>query len=139
MKGCKSDSDQSGSIDQGVIPYYLEESMAARITLHCSCKDSVRPTAGSVRRDSITSAQWALESSGAGSSRFRWPENLSFLVIGLTNCDSHRERSARRGKERIMAIEARIAEEMWAAEAVDAVVQAYGEEETILARILKKW
>ncbi|KAE8812487.1 Pyrophosphate-energized vacuolar membrane proton pump [Hordeum vulgare] len=71
-----------------------------------------------------------LGSSGAGSSRSRRPKNISFPIIGLTDCASHRERAVHRGKERIMVAKARIVEEM-AAQSLDA-------EEAICARILKK-
>jgi hypothetical protein len=138
MAGSGSDSDQSGSVDWGVIPCGLEEAMAVRIALRRSREDSARPTDGSVRRDSIASAECALRSSGAGSSQSRRPENLSFPITGRTDYESHRERIDRRGKERIRAAEARIAAEMAAAEAADAAARAAAEEEAIRARIVKK-
>ena len=98
--------------------------MAVRIALRRSREDSARPTEGSVQRDSIASAQHALGSSRAGSSRSRRPENLSFPITGRADYESHRERTVRRGKERIRAAEARIAAEMEAAEAADVVEQA---------------
>ena len=137
MAGSGSDSDQSGSVDWGVIPCGLEEAMAVRIALRRSREDSARPTDGSVRRDAIASAHRALGSSGAGSSRSR-PEHLSFPITGRAEYESHRERAARRGKERIRAAEARIAAEMAAAEAADAAARAAAEEEAIRARIVKK-
>ena len=138
MAGSGSDSDQSGSVDWGVIPCGLEEAMAVRIALRRSREDSARPTDGSVRRDAIASAHRALGSSGAGSSRSRQPEHLSFPITGRAEYESHRERAARRGKERIRAAEARIAAEMAAAEAADEVAGAVAEEEAIHARIVKK-
>ena len=83
-----------------------------------------------VRRDAIGSAHRALGSSGTGSSRFRQPEHLSFPIAGRSEYESHRERAARRGKERIRAAEARVAAEMAVAEAADA-------EEATRARIMK--
>ena len=130
-------SGQTGSVDWGVIPCGLEEAMAVRIALRRSREDSARPTDGSVRRDSIASAHRALGSSGAGSSRSR-PEHLSFPITGRADYESHRERAARRGKERIRAAEARIAAEMAAAEAADAAARVAAEEEAIRARIVKK-
>ena len=112
--------------------------MAVRIALRRSREDSARPTDGSVRRDAIASAHRALGSSGAGSSRSRQPEHLSFPITGRADYESHRERAARRGKERIRAAEARIAAEMAAAEAADAAARAAAEEEAIRARIVKK-
>ena len=111
--------------------------MAVRIALRRSREDSARPTDGSVRRDAIASAHRALGSSGAGSSRSR-PEHLSFPITGRADYESHRERAARRGKERIRAAEARIAAEMAAAEAADAAARAAAEEEAIRACIVKK-
>jgi hypothetical protein len=112
--------------------------MAVRIALHRSREDSARPTDGSVRRDSIASAQRALGSSRAGSSRSRQPENLSFPTTGRADYESHRERAARHGKERIRTAEARITAEMATAEGADAAARAAAEEEAIRARIVKK-
>ncbi|KAE8819607.1 E3 ubiquitin-protein ligase XB3 [Hordeum vulgare] len=130
MEHSGSDSDQSRSVDWGVIPCGLEEAMAVHIALRRSHEDSARPTVGSVRGDCIASAQRALESSGVGPSRSRRQENLSFPITDSADCESHREWVARRGK-RIMAAEARIMEEMMRAEAVDVAARAAEEEEAI--------
>ena len=58
--------------------------MDVRIALRGSQEDGARPTAGSVRRDSIASAQRALGSSGAGSPWSWQPSNLSFPISGRT-------------------------------------------------------
>ena len=102
--------------------------MAVRIALRRSRKDSARPTAGSVRRDSIASAQWALGSFGAGSPRSRQPEPLSFPITGRADYESHWERAARRRNERIRAAKACIAAKMAATKAADAASQAAAEE-----------
>nr|XP_020158640.1 uncharacterized protein LOC109776064 [Aegilops tauschii subsp. strangulata] len=133
-----SDSDHSGFVDWGVISCGLEEAMAIRIALHRSQEDSARPMDGSVSRDAVASAHRALRSSGVGSLRSRQPEHLSSSITGRVDYESHRERAARRGKERIRAAEARIAAEMAAEEADDAAAQASAEEEAIRARIVKK-
>ena len=87
-------------------------------SLHCrSREDIARPTDKIVQCDSIASAQRTLGSSGVGSSRSRQPKNLFSPIIGRADYESHRERAARRGKERIRATEARIEAEMAAAEA----------------------
>ncbi|KAE8790240.1 hypothetical protein D1007_35579 [Hordeum vulgare] len=57
---------------------------------------------------------------------------------GPTDFESHRERAACHGKERIRIAEAYLPEEMAEAEAVDAAARATGEEEAICAHILKK-
>ncbi|KAE8821515.1 E3 ubiquitin-protein ligase XB3 [Hordeum vulgare] len=93
MEDNKSDFDQSGSINWGVIPCGLEEAMSVRIALHHSPEDIARPMAGYARRDSISPAQRALGSIGAGSSRPRLPENLSFPITG-PDCVSHEKRPA---------------------------------------------
>ncbi|XBI59984.1 hypothetical protein VPH35_040958 [Triticum aestivum] len=82
MAGSGSDSDQSGSLEWGVIPCGLEEAMAVRIALRRSREDSARPTDRSPCSDTIASAHRALESSSAGSSRSRQPEHLSFPITG---------------------------------------------------------
>ncbi|EMS59786.1 E3 ubiquitin-protein ligase XB3 [Triticum urartu] len=106
----------------------IEEAMSVHIALRRSREDSARPTDGSVRRDSIVSAQRALGSSETGSSRSQQSENLSFPITGRADYESHRERAARRGKEMIRAAEARITAEMAAAEAADAAARAAAEE-----------
>ncbi|KAE8819704.1 hypothetical protein D1007_02364 [Hordeum vulgare] len=58
---------------------------------------------------------------------------------GPTDFESHQERAARRGKERIRIAEAYLAEEMGEEEAADAAMRAITEEEAIRAHILKKW
>lgn len=93
--------------------------MVVCIALRRSREDSAQPTDGSVRRDSIASAQRALGSSRDGSLRSLQPESLSFPIIGRTDYESHRERAARRGKERTRAAEARITAEIAATEAAD--------------------
>ena len=108
--------------------------MAVHIALHRSWEDSARPTDGSVLRDTIASAHRALKSSDAGSSQSR-SEHLSFPITGRAEYESHQERAARRGKERIRAVEACIVVEIAAA---DAAAQAAAEEEAIRARIVKK-
>ncbi|KAE8801850.1 hypothetical protein D1007_22477 [Hordeum vulgare] len=55
-----------------------------------------------------------------------------------TDFESHRERAARRGKERIRIVEAYLAEEMTEADAADAAKRAAAQEEAIHACILKK-
>ena len=72
--------------------------MAVRIALRRSREDSARPTDGSVRRDAIASAHRALGSSGAGSSRSRQPEHLSFPITGQADYESHRVRAAAGGR-----------------------------------------
>ncbi|KAE8806441.1 E3 ubiquitin-protein ligase XB3 [Hordeum vulgare] len=105
--------------------------MAVRIALHHSREDNARPEAGTVCRDSIVSAQWAL-GSFEGSSRSRRVDPEAF--------ESHRERAAHRGKERIRIAEAFRAKEMTEAKAevADAAVRATAVEKVIRARILKK-
>lgn len=132
MAGSGSDSDQFGSFDWGVVPCGLEEAMAVRIALHRSKEDSARSADRSVRRDAIASTHQALGSAGAGFSRSR-PEYLSFPITGRTEYESHEKRAARRGKERIRTVKARIA-----VRAADAAAQAAAEEEAIRACIVKK-
>jgi hypothetical protein len=118
MAGGGSDSGQSGSVDCGVTPCGLEEVMVVRIALLRSREDSTRPMDGFVRHDSIVSAQRALGSSGARSSRSRQPKNLSFLITGRADYGSHRERAAHHEKGNIRAAEAHIAAKMAATEAL---------------------
>ncbi|KAE8778127.1 E3 ubiquitin-protein ligase XB3 [Hordeum vulgare] len=134
---CRFDFDQSGSIDWGVIPSGLEEAMTVRITLCRSCEDSARPTVRFVRRGSIASAQRALGSSRAGSSRSGWSKNLAFPITGPPDYDSHSERVARREKERIRVAKARITDKL-TVEAAHVAARAAVEEEAIQAHILKK-
>ncbi|KAE8812372.1 E3 ubiquitin-protein ligase XB3 [Hordeum vulgare] len=94
MKGSRSDSNPSGSIDSGVTPCGLEEAMAVHIALFPSREDNSRPAVRSVQCDSVVSAQRTLGFSGAGSSRFQRPENLFYPIIGLANCESHRNTHA---------------------------------------------
>ena len=105
------------------------------IALRRSQEGSARPVDGSVHQDSVASAQRALWSSGAGSSRSRQQEPLSFLITGRADYESHRERAARRGKERIRADEARIAAETAAVEVADAAARAAAKEEAISAAL----
>ncbi|KAE8769809.1 E3 ubiquitin-protein ligase XB3 [Hordeum vulgare] len=130
MEGNESDFDQSGSVDWGVIPCALEEAIAVCIALHRS-QDNARSTTGFVLHDSIASAQRTLGSSGDGSSRFRGSESLSFPITAPIDYESNWERAARRGKERIRVVKARIAEEMAATEAAVGEAQAAEEEEAI--------
>lgn len=67
--------------------------------------------------------------------RSRWADPST----GPAAFESHWEWAARHGKERIRVAEAYLAEEMAEAEAADAAARAAAEEETIRARILKKW
>ncbi|KAE8792318.1 E3 ubiquitin-protein ligase XB3 [Hordeum vulgare] len=120
------DSNQSRSIDWGVVPCGLEEVMAVCISLRHSREDSTRQTTGSVRRDSRVSAQRTLDSYGAGSARSRRAKNLSFPITRPADFESHREWVACRGKERIRIAEAYVAEEL-----AKAVVWAAADEKAI--------
>ncbi|KAE8778774.1 Pyrophosphate-energized vacuolar membrane proton pump [Hordeum vulgare] len=64
----------------------------------------------------------------------RWADPTT----GPEDFESHRERAARRGKERIRIVEAYLVEEMAEAEAADVAARAAVEEEAIRARILRK-
>ncbi|KAE8770845.1 E3 ubiquitin-protein ligase XB3 [Hordeum vulgare] len=108
--------------------------MSIRIALYRSREDIAWPTAGSVFRDFIASAQWALGSSAVRSSRFWWTDPST----GLADFESHRERVARRGKEMIRVAQDYLTKEMAEAKAADAAARAAAEEEAIRACILKK-
>jgi hypothetical protein len=134
MAGSRSDSNQSGSVDWGVIPCGLEEAMAVRIALRRFREDNARPTDGSIWRDSVASAQRALGSSGDGSLPSQQSENLSFPITGRADYESQWERAAHRGKEKLRDAEAPTT----ATEAADATTWAAAEEEAIHTRIVKK-
>ena len=74
--------------------------MSIRIALRRSREDSARPTVEFVHHDAIASAHQALGP--------RQPEHLSFPITSRADYESHRERAACRGKERIRAAEAYI-------------------------------
>ncbi|KAE8768222.1 Pyrophosphate-energized vacuolar membrane proton pump [Hordeum vulgare] len=135
MTCSRSDSDQSESVDCGVIPRGLEVAMVVHIALRCSREDNARSTTGSVWRDSITGL--ALGSFRAGSSQDRWHSDLSFPDSGLAEFESHLDRCPS-WKERISAAEARLVADMAATEAADAAVRAAAKEEAIHVRIVKK-
>ncbi|KAE8777839.1 B3 domain-containing protein [Hordeum vulgare] len=88
MASSRSDSDQSRSIDWGVIPFGVEEAMAVQIALRRFREDSSTPTAGSVRRDSIASAQRALCFYGAGSHRERPKAYLAEVMVETEAADA---------------------------------------------------
>ena len=99
--------------------------MAVRIALRHSREDGARPMTGSFRHDFIASTHWE-------------PSNLPFPITAPTEYESHRDRCARREKERIRTVEARLVADMEATEAADVAARATKEEEAICARIVKK-
>ncbi|KAE8785392.1 Phytosulfokines 5 [Hordeum vulgare] len=69
---------------------------------------------------------------GSSTSRRAYPST------GPVDFESHRERAARRGKERIRIAEAYLVKEMTEAKAADAAARVTAEEEAIHVRILEK-